>query len=69
MSFTIVIPWDSNFAETDPGFPVGGGANFRRRHFSVKTYVKTKELDPVGGGGGANSAPLDPPMVRNVTLP
>ena len=26
----------------DPGFPVGG-------HFSVETYVETKELDPVGG--------------------
>ena len=42
----------------DPGFPVGGaptlvggGANLRHRHFSVKTYVKTKEFGPVGGGG------------------
>ena len=42
----------------DPGFPVGGGAptlvgggaNPRHRHFSVKTYVKTKEFGPVGGG-------------------
>ena len=41
----------------DPGFPVGGaptliggGANLRHRHFSVKTYVKTKEFGPVGGG-------------------
>ena len=37
-------------AVADPGFPVGGGANLRRVHFSVKTYVKTKEIDPVGGG-------------------
>ena len=42
----------------DPGFPVGGGtdplgggANLWRIHFSVKTYVKMKEIDPVGGGG------------------
>ena len=41
----------------DPGFPiggaptlVGGGANLRHRCFSVKTYVKTKEFGPVGGG-------------------
>ena len=47
----------------DPGFPVGGGgadplgghANLRRVHFLAKTYVKTKENDPVGGArsGGA----------------
>ena len=26
-----------------------GGANLRRIHFSVKMYVKMKEMDPVGG--------------------
>ena len=31
---------------------VGGAANFRCRHFSVKTYAKTKELDPVGSANG-----------------
>ena len=31
----------------DPGFPVGG-ADLQRVRFSVKTYAKTKELDPVG---------------------
>ena len=41
----------------DPGFPIGGaeplgGANLQRGHFSAKMYAKTKELDPVGGGGG-----------------
>ena len=47
----------------EPGFPVGGrraigGANLRHRHFSVKKYAKTKELDPIGGGGeDAGSAP------------
>ena len=55
----------------DPGFPVGGaptlvggGANFRHRHFSVKTYVKMKEFAPVGGGGGACRKLLyvDPPL-------
>ena len=30
---------------------VGGGANLQHRRFSVKTYVKTKEFGPVGGGG------------------
>ena len=55
----------------DPGFPVGGaptlvggGANPRHRHFSVKTYVKRKEFGPVGGGGGARRKLLyvDPPL-------
>ena len=27
-----------------------GGADLRHVCFSAKTYVKTKELDPVGGG-------------------
>ena len=44
----------------DPGFPVGGGggADLQGIHFSVKTYVKTKEMDPVGGGGGGRTPPL-----------
>ena len=45
----------------DPGFPVGGGAptrwggggNLRHVHF----WAKTKEIDPVGGGGGRRGAP------------
>ena len=37
------------------------GADLRRRHFLVKTYVKTKELDPVEGAR-TGGAPLDPPM-------
>ena len=46
----------------DPGFPVGGGAaDLRRGYFLAKTYAKTKELDPVGGGG-RQRRPLDPPM-------
>ena len=31
----------------DPGFPIGGGADLQRGHFSAETYVKTKELGPV----------------------
>ena len=52
----------------DPGFPIGGapthwgGANLRCVHFSAKTYVKTKEIDPVGGARTA-VPPLDPPMI------
>ena len=44
-------------------FPLEGaltrwrGANLRRIHFSVKMYAKMKEMDPVGGGGGASGAP------------
>ena len=38
-----------------------GGANLRHIHFSAKMYAKTKEMDPVGGGGAVD-APLDPPM-------
>ena len=41
-------------AVVDPGFPVGGhqpvgGHDLRHTHFLVKTCVKMKELDPVGG--------------------
>ena len=45
----------SHYSVADPGFPVGGGADLRRGHFSAKTYAKTKELDPVGGGGAAGA--------------
>ena len=38
-----------------------GGTNLQRVHFSAKTYAKTKEIDPVGGGGGA---PAAPPWIR-----
>ena len=43
---------------------VGGGANLRHRCFSVKTYVKTKEFGPIGGGGGVRRKLLyvDPPL-------
>ena len=37
--------------------PLGGGANLRCIHFSAKTYAKTKEIDPVGGGGHTGGAP------------
>ena len=65
-----------NYFETstvaDPGFPVGGGAeplgggaDLQRGCFSVKTYAKTKELDPVGGGARRRRPPpLDPPMIN-----
>ena len=46
-------------AVADPGFPFGGGgdgANLQHGHFSVETRAKMKELDPVGGGGGAGAA-------------
>ena len=53
----------------DPGFPVGGaptligvGANLQHRCFSVKTYVKTKEFGPVGGGGRRKLLYVDPPL-------
>ena len=45
-----------------------GGANLRRIHFWVKTYVKMKEIDPVGGGVRAGGAPLDLPMARQNTV-
>ena len=51
----------------DPGFPVGGhapirgGVDLRHGHFSVKMYVKTKELGPIGGRA-PGTPPLDPPM-------
>ena len=46
----------------DPGFPVGGGdVDLRRGRFSMKMYVKMKELGPVGGHA-PGTPPLDPPM-------
>ena len=39
-----------------------GGANLRHVHFLAKMYAKTKEMDPVGGGGAPAAPPLDPPM-------
>ena len=54
-------------AVADPGFPIGGvpscwgGTDLQHGCFSVKTYVKMKEMDPVGGRALA-VAPLDPPM-------
>ena len=49
-------------------FPLGGadplgGANLRCIHFSAKTYVKMKEIDPVGGGGGGAHA-VAPPWIH-----
>ena len=46
-------------------FPLGGVANFRHRHFSVKKYAKTKELDPDGGG----RVPAAPPGSANDDIP
>ena len=58
------LPCNVGYAVAGPGFPVGGGADLRRIHFLAKKYAKTKEMDPVGGGGAhAGSAPLDPPML------
>ena len=37
--------------------PWGGGADLQRRHFSVKMYVKTKELDPFGSGDVPGTTP------------
>ena len=57
-------------AVADPGFPIGGGgadplggggANLQHVYFLAKTYAKTKEIDPVGGGA-RRRPPLDPPM-------
>ena len=41
-------------------WPIGGDTDLRRVHFSVKTYSKMKEMDPVGRR--ASAAPPDPPM-------
>ena len=38
----------------DPGFSVEG-ADLQRGCFSVKTYAKTKELDPVGSPPGSDN--------------
>ena len=39
----------------------GGGADLRRVHFLAKMYVKTKEMDPAGGG----RVPAAPPGSAN----
>ena len=41
---------------------IGWGANLRHRCFSVKTYVKTKEFGPVGGGTRRKLLYVDPPL-------
>ena len=39
-------------------FPLGGGgANLRHIHFLAKTYVKMKEMDPVGGACAGSAPP------------
>ena len=43
---------------------VGGGANPRHRHFSVKTYVKMKEFGPVAGGACWKLLYVDLPLIR-----
>ena len=55
------------YSVADPGFPVGGGCrpvggdtDLRCVHFSAKTYVKMKEMDPVGG-----RTPAAPPGSAN----
>ena len=47
-------------SRADQGYPIGGGAPtpfggpcVRHEHFLAKTYVKTKELGPVGRWWGA----------------
>ena len=45
----------------------GGGADLQCRCFSVKTYVKMKELDPFGGMR-TSGVPLDPPVFINIHL-
>ena len=41
-----------------------GGVDLRCGCFSVKMYVKMKELGPIGGGvRPARPPPLDPPMI------
>ena len=62
LKFILAVRFRFNFSApngsqtvADPGFPVGGrrpvggGANLQRVHFSAKTYVKMKEIDPVWG--------------------
>ena len=57
-----------NLAAADPGFPVGGGgAPTSDASTLVEMYAKTKELDPIGGGG-VGGASLDPPLNRNITF-
>ena len=53
----------------DARFPIGGGggADLRCGHFATKTYVKMKELDPVGGGGHASAAPPGSANARDFT--
>ena len=46
-------------AVADPGFPIGGGANLRRIHFSAKRMWKWKKLILLGG-----HAPRRPPWIR-----
>ena len=44
--------------------PFGRGVDLQRMCFSVKMYVKTKELDPLGGACTGKFLYVDPPMIR-----
>ena len=41
-------------AGADAGFPVGEGVDPQCGHFSVKMYVKMKEIGPIGGRAPEN---------------
>ena len=59
----INIHYSLQITVADPGFPIGGapthwgGTNLQCIHFLAKTYVKMKEIDPVGGGGRRRRRP------------
>ena len=53
---------------TDPGFPVGGGANFRGgapRYKFARFPRKLHEIKKKFCPGGAGSAPLVPPLQKS----
>ena len=64
------------YTVADPGFPVGGGrrpvggggADLRRVHFSVKTYAKMKEMDPVLHHDWQNNPCYEKIMVNGICL-
>ena len=45
----VLVGNHNNITVADPGFPLGGGANFRHASVLEIFYVKTKESEPLGG--------------------
>ena len=61
---TLPIQWRIQDFPLGGAEPLGGGADLQHGCFLVKTYAKTKELDPVGGGHAPAAPPPPEPLMH-----